>query len=205
MISVTRIFQGDINPNDIVTTDYFVGGLFLMFVIDEPDSIGYDFGISLLVEIPLDQENRIEVKDVILPSPTRNVASTFDIVYIPEEYSRAKFQCYCGFNSNIEIRNLRCYVVTSDVTLDDINIDTTILQEILERISQLQTEFRTETLREIADDIASSLSAQQTNFGLGILSASLAPVTLGASASAVPLFGSATAILAPVTIIGFLP
>lgn len=169
-LSTTLIFNGSIFPDSISTTALFRNGLFLLFSIDEPDNIAYDFGMSLRIIVPTSQ--RIEEKDIPLTLEERNLGTSFDIAKIPDEVSRAGFECYCAFNSNRQFDNFRAFVITSDVSLDS-------LDDKIEKISFVQDLQGALQAAQATNDIAQSIA-------LGILGVSLAPVTLGASAAIVP-------------------
>lgn len=187
-MTITQIYKGK-PENGIANTDLFIDGSAIFMVApDITDELELDFYLQVIVNT----ENRL----VKLNSEYR--LETVSIFPVPEELRNAKLSMYGVILTTFPI-DIEVYVIFKETDIEN------RLQEILEEIQGFRTEFRIETAREIASDIATALASQQTNFGLGILSASLAPLTLGASASAVPVFAGATGILTPVTLIGLLP
>lgn len=179
-IQLTEIYNGNLNPAQIITSTVFTGGLFLFFSIDEPDNIGYDIGFSLIIQIPT--IDRIEDKEIPLKTLDERIASTFDVLHIPDEISRVPFECYVAMNSGRTYENVKLLVATSNTSIDD-------LKEEIDKISAVQT-------AELALETAQALNAIAQNAALSILAGSLAPITLGTSTPAIaPLITGSQALL----------
>lgn len=176
-ITVTEIFNGNLNPLSVETSSVFTDGLFFIFQIDEPDDIGYDFGIALVVQF--NTGSSIQTKDVPIRFQSENVTSTFNTASIPAEYRQAGFEMFLGFNSSIPINNLRCWLVSSNATLDTIDDDLTAIQEQLQQIADVQAE-------QLALEIAQAVNAVAQSFTLLTFATAFAPLTIGGTTPAIP-------------------
>lgn len=194
--TITRIYNGTPDGN-IINNTASIGDATALFMVT-PDSINeWEVDFYLQLEITPFQNRLIKLNDSYVMDTT--------VVYpIPYELQGTGLTIYGAFTGQIGT-TIEIYAIhkqQSEYSCD--------LTEVLDAISDFRAQFTLEQLRSIATDIAFALSLQSTNFGLGILSASLAPLTLAtnpllSSAAAVPAFAGATGILTPVTVIGLLP
>lgn len=193
---IRRIYNGTPDSN-IINNTASIGDATALFMLAPDSTAEWEIDFYLQLEISPFQNRLIRLNDSF-------VMDTVVVYPIPMELQRTGLNIYGAFTGEVGT-NIEIYAIekeTADFTCD--------LTEVLDAINDFRLQFTVEQLRNIATDIAFALSLQQTNFGLGVLSASLAPLTLATnpllpSSVAVPAFAGATGTLTPVTIIGLLP
>ncbi len=177
----TLVFDQTIQSGQIYISNTFTKARFLLIdTVNLPLNEKFDLGFSLNVTIPT--PSRLVTKNIsLLPETVIGVFDTFYIVPIPLELSESQYNlnAVVSFGDDADDTQLRIYAYTSDaneqIMLDKLN---EIIRE-LTGVRELQT-------FDVLEDVAQIANSIQNNVAFGILSASLVPVTAGASAAALP-------------------
>ena len=186
-MTITQIYSGT-PSNGIANTDLFIDASAIFMVApDITDEVELDFYLQVEVET----ENRLLKLN---PEYRLNTVVLFPV---PDELRNCNLNMYGVILTTFPVA-IEVYVIFKNTNTED------LLQEILEEIQGTRTELRAEIARNLATDVAFALAQQQVDLGLGIIASSLAPITAGVSATAVPSFANSTGILAPITIGGLL-
>jgi hypothetical protein len=160
------IWDGQIRGDRVEKSRSFKNGQVIIFDSPGlPSDEFIQFGLSVVGSFSLiggDKERLLPInfleKDLSLEGDTSLV------FYLPREIGETDVETYCYFNSNVPF-NLRAYVIKSSVTQESIY---TAVEEL--------------KVTENLSDLAIVTNQLQQNIALGILGASLSPLTLGASA-----------------------
>ena len=109
------------------------------------------------------------------------------MVYLPVEYVGSGFQCYCSFNSLLEIPSIQVYVVRSSATNESLEEKLNQLLQQVNSIEELQT---FDTITDLLQFTVQALVAISTGNPLPLL-----PVI-----PSLPLLPSPRPVLTPATI-----
>lgn len=155
-MELKTIFDGQLRANTIEVSSAFIHGLFLIFdTASLPLSEGIEIGFALVTDIPV--IGRVVEKDVILPAEQfQKSLDSFSVIDIPREYSDAGYEMACAFHSSKDVVDFRVYVVTSEVTLESLNIQLEFIQ------------FQLDLIKQILDLILVGLPAQATTSNLSL-------------------------------------
>jgi hypothetical protein len=181
-VETTVIYDSTITANTVVRSNAFTNGQILIFDSPSlPTDESIEFGVSVVGNFALIGSNREKLLPITFLDGNFNLlADTSLILYLPREISETGVQTYCYFNSNVPFV-LRAYCIRSNVTQESISASLEDLK-----------------FKEFISDTAIVSNQIAQNTALGILGASLSPITLGASlAVEVPLL-SGTSILTPI-------
>lgn len=169
------IYDGNLAPDTIATSEPFNDGLFLLFdPVDLPIDEGIEIGFVLTIKVPV--IGRTIEKDVVLPSlEFQGTLDSFKVIEIPREYSDAGYEMECGFHSSREVENFRVYAIKSNCTIES----------TCRLIEEFRGEFRVNAALEKLSDAAFAVNQLSQNaailtLGAGV-GAALAPLTAGAS------------------------
>ncbi len=175
------IFSGGVGALSENTTESFSDGIaFFVEAPDISDELELDFYLQFAV-------NGFQNKGVKLtPEP---IADTLFLYIIPEELSNTGEQFYASFISNTSTA-IEVWIIKKDTSLATIDEK---LEEILLEVDGVEEGI----LANLTLDIAQTINAINQNISLGVLQASLAPLTLGTSTVSLPALTGSTAQLAP--------
>jgi hypothetical protein len=175
MTTLQIIYDGNLTPDTIATSQPFSFGNFLLFdTVNLPIDEGIEIGFVLTVKVPV--IGRTIEKDIVLPSVEfQGTLDSFKAIEIPCEYSDAGYEMECGFHSSVEVSNFRVYAIKSTCTIES----------TCRLIEEFRGEFRVNAALERLSDAAFALNQLSQNaailtLGAGI-GAALAPYTAGAS------------------------
>jgi len=177
-MSKERIFSGIVQQASYSITDNIDDAL-AFYIIAPDDTVDVQIDVYLQLEINLLENRQIRLYEGITENDTRTALT------IPKEYQYInipkKFALYSDFRVSIEVWCI----------YQNKSVDTDRMVAIQEKLNQLQLQQTAET----ALTAGIAVNAIQQNVGLGLLAASLAPITLGTSLTTEPPLISGTTTL----------
>ena len=178
-MSTQRVFNENLQPNQYFLSD-LIEDATAFYIIAPDESVEVQIDIFLQLEISVFENRQIRLFEGLTENDTRTV------LIIPEELTytntNKRFALYSDFSVRVEIWCI----------YKDFSIDSNQLDSIENKLNALQT---TNSINN-ALNAGIALNAIQQNISLGLLAASLSPITLGSSlASQPPLLTGATTLL----------
>jgi hypothetical protein len=173
------VYDSQVSANTVSRSSSFTNGQVLVFDSPSlPTDESIQFGLSVVGKFNLIGNSPEKLLPItFLEKDLTLEGDTSLILYLPREISETNVETYCYFNSSVPF-NLRAYCIRSNITQESISTS----------LDELKT-------RELLSDTAIIANQIAQNTALGILGASLSPITLGASlATEVPLLTGTSAL-----------